>query len=201
MRPKLDFWFDFASTYSYPTAMKIGEMAYEEDVEITWNAFLLGPVFNNQGMKDSPFNLFPQKGAYMWRDIERICDNETLKFQKPTVFPRNGLLPARICCSYATARWLPVFIREVYNANFVNDQDISQEEVVIECLADLGLNNREIIENATSQAGKDLLRQNTEEAIGLGIFGAPTFIVEEELFWGNDRLDAAFEWCFKGVEN
>ncbi len=197
MKKKLNFWFDFASTYSYPTAMKIGEMAYEEGVELTWNAFLLGPVFHNQGMNDTPCNLFPQKGAYTWRAIERICDNEALAFNKPTIFPQNGLMAARICCSYSNEPWLPAFVREIYHANFVKDQDISQKEVIIQSLENLGLKSGEVIEKATSQEGKDRLRQNTDKAIELGIFGAPTFIVKDELFWGNDRLDTAFEWCFK----
>ncbi len=71
--PTLDFWFDFASTYSYPAAMRIGPLAAAAGVSLRWRPFLLGPIFKDQGWETSPFNLYPAKGRYMWRDLERIC--------------------------------------------------------------------------------------------------------------------------------
>ena len=67
--PKLEFWYEFASTYSYPAAMGIEALAETAGVEVVWRPFLLGPIFGEQGWNDSPFNIYPAKGRYMWRDM------------------------------------------------------------------------------------------------------------------------------------
>ena len=99
----VDFWFEFGSTYSYPAAMRIDALAAESRVKISWRAFLLGPIFHEQGWDDSPFNLYPAKGRYMWRDLERICESQGLPLRRPSEFPRNGLLAARVACRFARA--------------------------------------------------------------------------------------------------
>src|ERR1041385_7871678 len=71
--PTVEFWYEFASTYSYPAAMRIARKAREADVTVRWRPFLLGPIFGAQGWNDSPFNIYPAKGRNMWRDLERIC--------------------------------------------------------------------------------------------------------------------------------
>jgi len=86
----VEFWFEFASTYSYPAALRIEALAQSEGVPIDWKPFLLGPIFRAQGWSDSPFNLFPAKGRYMWRDLERICAELSIPFRCPSQFPRNG---------------------------------------------------------------------------------------------------------------
>ena len=88
----MQFWFEFASTYSYPAAMRIAHKAARRGVAIEWKPFLLGPIFAAQGWDDSPFNLYPAKGRYMWRDLERICEAQGLPFHRPSQFPRSGLL-------------------------------------------------------------------------------------------------------------
>src|SRR5215467_15912476 len=86
----------FASTYSYPAAMRIERLTAAAGVAVEWRPFLLGPIFQRQGWGDSPFNLYPAKGQYMWRDLERLCAAEHLALRRPSVFPRNGLLAARV---------------------------------------------------------------------------------------------------------
>lgn len=88
---KLTFWFEFASTYSYLSAMRIEVLAEEAGVGIVWKPFLLGPIFKAQGWDTSPFNLYPAKGKYMVRDMERIAEARGLKFRLPDPFPQNGL--------------------------------------------------------------------------------------------------------------
>ena len=107
----IEFWFEFASTYSYPAAMRIEEVAAERGREVIWKPFLLGPIFRRQGWDDSPFNLYPAKGRYMWRDLQRICKRQGIAFRRPTLFPQNGLLAARVACFFAREPWAPVFIR------------------------------------------------------------------------------------------
>jgi 2-hydroxychromene-2-carboxylate isomerase len=190
---KLDFWFEFGSTYSHPAAQRIESLAQRRGVGVTWRAFLLGPIFSDQGWNDSPFNLYPAKGRYMWRDLERICQAEDIPFRRPSAFPRNGLLAARVACRFADAPWLPAFVREVYRANFANDLDISAPAVVEACLASAGADPAATLAEAQTPTSKDRLRQQTERAVALGIFGAPSFVVGEELFWGNDRLEDALD--------
>lgn len=193
--PQLDFWFEFASTYSYPAALRIEALAREAGVAVRWRAFLLGPIFREQGWNDSPFNLYPAKGRYMWRDLERLCAAAGIAFRRPTQFPRNGLLAARVACRGADAPWLPEFVRQVYRANFERDLDIADAGVVRECLAAAGADPQPLIEAAQAPEAKERLRARTAEAAALGIFGAPSFVAAGELFWGNDRLEAALAWC------
>ena len=191
----LDFWFEFGSTYSYPAAMRIEALAAARRVTVSWRAFLLGPIFANQGWSDSPFNLYPAKGRYMWRDLERICASQGLPFRRPSEFPRNGLLAARVACCFSSAPWLPDFVRSIYRANFEEDLDISSPETIVERLALLGQDPDALLQEAQSPDSKARLRARTEEATRLGIFGAPTFVVGGELFWGNDRLEDALSWA------
>jgi 2-hydroxychromene-2-carboxylate isomerase len=195
VEPRLEFWFEFASTYSYPVALGIEARATEAGVALSWRPFLLGPIFAAQGWKDSPFNLYPAKGRYMWRDLERLCAERGLGLKRPGAFPRNGLLAARVALLGAAEPWGPEFTRRVYTANFAEDREISDPALVGSLLRGLGLPAAEILERAQSPANKQALRAQTERAAELGIFGAPSFVVGDELFWGGDRLDAALAWA------
>jgi 2-hydroxychromene-2-carboxylate isomerase len=190
----LEFWFEFASTYSYPAALRVESCARAAGVAIAWRPFLLGPIFGAQGWRDSPFNLYPAKGRYMWRDLERTCARLELEFRRPSQFPRNGLLAARIALVGADRPWGPPFVRAVYHANFVQDLDIADAGVLTAILTRLGQDPEAALDAAHAQATKDALRQETERAMALGIFGAPSFVSGEELFWGNDRLEEAIGW-------
>ncbi len=194
----MEFWFEFGSTYSYPAAMRIEERARAAQVPVRWCAFLLGPIFRAQGWNDSPFNLYPAKGRYMWRDMERLCADLGLPLQRPSRFPRNGLLAARIACWFEEEPWIPAFVRAVYTANFSRDAEIDQAEVLSVCLAEAGAEAAAVLAAAGTDAAKSRLRSRGEEAAARGIFGAPSFLVDGELFWGNDRLDDALAWATRG---
>ena len=113
----LEFWYEFASTYSYPAAMRVQRLADTADVSVRWRPFLLGPIFFSQGLNNSPFNLYPVKGSYMWRDLARICEKEKLALNLPPVlFPQNGLKAARI--ALAMGDKIAPFSRAGYTANF-----------------------------------------------------------------------------------
>jgi 2-hydroxychromene-2-carboxylate isomerase len=126
----VEFWFEFASTYSYPAASRIEAAAAAAGVPLVWRPFLLGPIFGRQGWNDSPFNIYPAKGRYMWRDLARICERHRLPLRRPSRFPRNGLLPARVALLGSGAPWGPAFVRAVYRANFAEDREISDPAVV-----------------------------------------------------------------------
>ena len=194
-RPVVEFWFEFASTYSYLSVMRIERAAEAAGVDIEWNPFLLGPVFLALGWNDSPFNIYPPKGRYMWRDLERLAEKEGLPFRRPSRFPRNGLLAARVALVGVEEGWVAPFARAVMTANFAEDREIGEEAVIGEILGTLGLPAAEVITRAQADANKLALRCQTERAAELGLFGAPSFRVGEELFWGNDRLEDALAWA------
>jgi 2-hydroxychromene-2-carboxylate isomerase len=192
---RLQFWFEFASTYSYVAASRLERIAGAAGVAVEWRPFLLGPIFQAQGWNDSPFNLYPVKGRYMWRDMERLCAAEDIGLRRPSQFPRSGLLAARVASLEEAAPWRAEFTRRIFAANFADDRDISDSAVVGSVVESLGMPAARILESAQSRENKERLRRQTEEAVRLGIFGAPTFTVDGELFWGNDRLEQAIAWC------
>lgn len=197
----IQFWFEFASTYSYLSAMRIEGMAKDAGVPIDWKPFLLGPIFRSQGWDTSPFNIYPAKGRYMWRDMERQCMKYGIPFKRPTKFPRNGVLAARVACIGASEEWCPKFTKAVFRANFAEDRDISDPVIISRILESLGLDGHQMIRRVELPENKGLLRNQTERAIALGIFGAPTFVVGTEIFWGNDRLEDAIDWHKRQIQN
>lgn len=194
-RPQIEFWYEFASSYSYLSVMRIEPLAAAAGVEVVWRPFLLGPVFLSLGWNDSPFNIYPPKGRYMWRDLARLADKYDLPFKVPSRFPRSGLLAARVALSGKEAEWVPRFSRAVMTANFAEDRDISSPEVIAGILSAMDLPARDLIEIATSDENKLALRRQNDRAGELGIFGAPNSVVDGELFWGNDRLEDALAWA------
>lgn len=197
MSVALDFWFEFASTYSYPAAMRMEAAAQAKGVAVNWRPFLLAPIFASQGWNDSPFNIYPTKGAYMWRDLERVCREHGYGFRKPRLFPQNGLKAARIALVAADEGFAPAFTRWVYVANFVQGENISDDNVLATILKKLDQSPDLVFEKANSPENKERLKTQTQEAIGKGIFGSPSFTVGTELFWGNDRLEQALDWAVK----
>jgi 2-hydroxychromene-2-carboxylate isomerase len=195
---KVEFWFEFASTYSYPAAMRVERLAREAGVELLWRPFLLAPIFGAQGWTDSPFNIYPAKGRNMWRDLARICEADGLVLKEPVRFPQNGLKAARIALLGTEEGWTPAFTRAVYEANFARQQDIADDAVLGGILARLGLDAGEVAARANTPENKARLKAQTEEGIARGLFGAPSFLVGDELFWGNDRLEQALAWAKRG---
>jgi 2-hydroxychromene-2-carboxylate isomerase len=196
VKPTVDFWFEFASSYSYPAAMRVSALAEAAGVTVRWRPFMLGPIFKAQGWTTSPFNLFPAKGRNMWRDLERTCDTLGLPFVRPRIFPQNTLLAARVASVGLAEVWGEDYCRAIYRAEFGAGEDIQESEAIAGILAGLGLNAGAVLDRAQSNDIKSQLRAHTEDAERLGIFGSPSFVTADgELFWGNDRLEAALNWA------
>ena len=187
----IDFWFDFASTYSYPAVMTIEDRAAKSGVKIRWRPILLGPIFAAQGWDDSPFNIYPAKGRYMWRDMERLCKAAGLPFQRPPVFPQRSVDAAKVALYGLDHGWGPSFIRSIFIEHFAMGRDIADYETLGRAVLNAGSTTP--VEMALSAPSR--LREETEAAHALGIFGAPTFTVGKELFWGFDRMDQAIAWA------
>lgn len=197
---KIEFWFEFASSYSYPAAMRIEATAKARGVEVEWRPFLLGPLFKaQQGLRDSPFNAFPVKGAYMWRDLERRCERYNLPFHQPHRFPQNGLFASRIAVALPMEE-RPAFAKAVYQANFVHDRDISDIQILHAALRRAGLDPYKTLEVLESEEVKEKLREETQFAADRGVFGSPTFFTQDgEMFWGDDRIEDALDWARYGT--
>ena len=192
---QIDFWYDFASTYSYPAAMRAEALAAKRKVALRWRPFLLGPIFAEQGWKNSPFNIYPGKGRYMWRDMTRICAREKLKLKVPDPFPQNSMHAARTALALPAELRAP-FSKAVFHAAFAEGRDISVRTTLAPILEALGQHPSQVLEDAVRDPAKLALRMETDEAKRLGLFGAPTFVTEDgELFWGNDRLEEALAWA------
>jgi 2-hydroxychromene-2-carboxylate isomerase len=196
--PEIEFWFEFGSNYSYLSVMRIEAAAARYGVRIRWKPFLLGPIFHALGIENSPFVLQKEKGAYVWQDMARQCRKYGLQWKQPTVFPRLGVLPLRIALVGTEQEWIGAFCRRVMELNFALDEDINQPDRLASILTELHLPATDILAQAQADPSKLRLRQQTEEARTRGVFGAPTFFVAQEMFWGNDRLDDALLFAADG---
>ncbi len=192
----IEFWYEFASTYSYPAALRVEAVAAEAGVTVLWRPFLLGPIFAELGWSGSPFNTQPAKGAYMWHDVARSCEKLGQAFRRPEPFPQNGLLAARVATALPDDGTRAQFSRAVYRAEFAEGRVISEPEVIAALLAEQGLDAEPVLAQAAEPANKQALRAQTEAAQRHGIFGAPNWrTADGELFWGNDRLEEALAWA------
>lgn len=194
----VDFWFELASTYSYVSAMRIEAKAEAQGLQVRWRPFLLGPIFKGQGWDTSPFKVYPAKGVYMWRDMERLCADYGLPFSVPKTmdgFPRHCVLAARIAFVGLEDNWGKAFVKAAYTAQFAQEADIADPEVLTEILQPFVKDPHAVLSAARAPDIKAQLRANTEEAAQRGLFGAPSFTVDGELFWGNDRLETALNWA------
>jgi 2-hydroxychromene-2-carboxylate isomerase len=162
---------------------------------VTWRPFLLGPIFQAMGIDGSPNVATPQKGAYMWRDLERLAAKHGLEFCTPAPFPQHSVLACRVATAHADAPWLPAFACGVFRAEFAQRRDVKQPATLAAVLEDLGVDAEAALATAATDVTKAALRAATAEAVERGLFGAPSFTVGDELFWGQDRLDDALAWA------
>jgi 2-hydroxychromene-2-carboxylate isomerase len=196
--PEIEFWYDFASTYSYLTAMRIEPVAAAVGVKVAYRPFLLGPIFKAQGLTTSPFALNPIKGRYMERDIARIAEARRLVFHMPDPFPAHSLAAARIAMVAEAEGWIGPFSRAVFAAEFADREDIAATDVLARIVTALGHDPARISAAAGTPENKAALRDRTDAAARKDIFGAPTFVTADgEIFWGDDRLEQALAWAGK----
>ena len=147
--PRLFFWYEFASTYSYLAAMRIEAAAESAGVDVRWRPFLLGPIFQAQGWTTSPFNLYPAKGRYMWSDLAREAAALGLPFRRPDPFPQNSLAAARVAVYGLDHPWGPTFAKAVYRTEFGEGRSIAEPAAVLAILGGLGLDGSAILKAAS----------------------------------------------------
>jgi 2-hydroxychromene-2-carboxylate isomerase len=188
----MQVWIEYSSTYSYLTVARIGRLSEERGVDLEWKPFLVAAVRDKEGLP-FPFPAESPKTAYMWRDLERRARRYRLPYRRPEVYPVNSLLTARVGLVAAREGWCRQFTEGVFNLHWTEGRLIGTEDNLNTVLEALGKDPGAVVEQAQRAENKAALKAQNERAVELGIFGAPSFLVGGELFWGDDRLEDALD--------
>ena len=189
---RLDCYIFVGSTYSFLTAHRAAAFAAAHGVALDWKPFSLRTLLREQD--STPFLGRPAKTAYMWRDIERRAARFGIPFARPSRYPVDSAQRAnRVATLAAHEGWCAEFLRETYRTWFLEDRDPGDPQALADTLRRLGC--PEAV--AARADAPDIAAQftaNTDAARALGIFGAPNFVCDGEVFWGDDRLEDAIAW-------
>ncbi len=193
----IDFWYSIGSTYSYLTVMRLPAVARAENLRFRWRPFNVRHIMTEQG--NIPFKGKPAKAAYMWRDIARRAPKYGLSPRLPAPYPLPELVLAnQVAILGAQEGWVADYTRATYRRWFEDGQRPGEEPNLSGSLSDIGQDPADALAAARSQDTVAALAAATDEAMALGIFGAPSFVAGGEVFWGDDRLDDAIAWARHG---
>lgn len=195
---EIDFWISIGSTYSYLTVMRLPEVAHDHGVSFHWRPFDVRHVMVTQN--NIPFKGKPEKAAYMWRDIERRAALYGLSPTLPAPYPLPSLVLAnQVAMLGSREGWGEAYTRATYRRWFEDGQLAGEEPNLSESLKEIGCDADRVLAEAQSDRIVSALQNNTAEAMALGVFGAPTFVVGDEVFWGDDRVADAIAWAKTGT--
>jgi 2-hydroxychromene-2-carboxylate isomerase len=193
----IDFWFTMGSTYSYLSVMRLADVERSSGIAFCWRPFHLLLIL--QEMKHIPFADKPAKSRYMWRDIERRAAMHGLPAKLPAPYPAKQSVAANLVAIVGMREgWGADFVRVAYRRWFQAGEETGSEPNLSSSLRDIGQDPERVLGLANSPAANETMLAETDAARSLGIFGSPTFVVGEELFWGDDRLDDAISWYRDG---
>jgi 2-hydroxychromene-2-carboxylate isomerase len=194
----IGFWFDFSSPYGYVAAERIGDIAARHGRDVRWRPILLGPVFKAVGT--APLTMLPIKGEYSKRDFARTARRLAIDFRLPEKFPVGTQVAARAfyLIDDADPARAADFARRTYRAYFAQGRDIADPSVVLAIASEAGVDSASLAEPLKGDAVKERVRLEVEAAMAAGVFGSPFFLVDDEPFWGNDRLPDLEEWLRTG---
>ena len=184
----VEFYFDLGSPYSYLAYYRLLQMAEQQEIQIVYKPILLGGVFKATGNR-SPIEI-PVKGAYSILDMQRWAEYYQIPMQMNPHFPMNTLTLMRILTGVQLLH-LEKFeqvLKLLFDAMFGTPQNLNEPTVLAEVLKPSGFSVEDIMSMVQSDVVKQKLITETEQAIQRGIFGAPTFFVGDEMYWGQDRL-------------
>ena len=184
----VEFYFDLGSPYSYLAYYRLLQMAEQQEIQIVYKPILLGGVFKATGNR-SPIEI-PVKGAYSILDMQRWAEYYQIPMQMNPHFPMNTLTLMRILTGVQLLH-LEKFeqvLKLLFDAMFGTPQNLNEPAVLAEVLKPSGFSVEDIMSMVQSDVVKQKLITETEQAILRGIFGAPTFFVGDEMYWGQDRL-------------
>ncbi len=191
---KIDFWFSIGSTYSYLTVMRLADVAGASGIDFRWRPFNVRHVMIEQ--KNIPFKDKPVKTAYMWRDIERRAKGYGLTPSVPAPYPLPELVLANLVATLAAEEgWVEDYVQSTYRHWFENGEPAGEDPNLSSSLIEIGRDPELVLPRVQSEEIVGALETATEEAMELGVFGSPTFVVDGEVFWGDDRLEDAILWA------
>ena len=187
----IEFFFDCSSPWTYLAFHNIQPMATELNEPICWRPVLVGGIFNSvnpsvYAMRDNPV---PAKMSYMLKDLQDWSDAAGLQIvMPPRVFPVNSVKAMRGCIWLEPQGKLLPFATAVFEAYWAREEDISQDAVLANICAQVGVDGDAFLAGIALPAIKEQLKANTEEVIRRGGFGSPTIYLGDDMYFGNDRL-------------
>jgi 2-hydroxychromene-2-carboxylate isomerase len=199
MATPIDFYFDFSSPYAYLGSHLIGPVAEKHGRKVRWHPFMLGVAM--KGEKTFPLTQYPMKGEYSRMDFDRTARRHNIPFNMPVDFPKITLAASRgyIWMAQENEAKAVAFAKQIFAAYFVNNEDIADLEVVADIASVCGVNRDAFLVAIQSPTVKDAFKKSVEEIVsGKKVFGAPYFIVDDEAFWGADRVSQLDEWLEVG---
>jgi len=185
--PCFDVYWDFSSPFAYLGATQAAAVAARAGARVAWRPVFLGGLFRSIGTPDVPIATFsPAKQRHLAKDLERWAAYWGVPFRFPSRFPTNSLRALRVYLALPEAN-RDAYREAVFRAFWVDDRDITDDEVLGSCIGD-----REVAYATFAKANREdikaLVRSETAAAVARGVFGVPTFVVGDELYWGQDRL-------------
>ncbi len=186
MTNTIECYFDVGSPASYLAWTQLPRLAERLQVEIDWKPMLLGGVFKATG-NQSPAAI-PAKSKYSRMDMQRFAKAYGVTLNFNPYFPVNTLMLMRGAVAYLDTPEFQTYLEAVFNALWIDELNLNEPEVAAEVLSKAGFNPEEVFKRCNDPAVKEKLKQITEEAVERGVFGAPTFFVGDEMFFGQDRL-------------
>ncbi|WP_209427078.1 DsbA family protein [Pararhodobacter sp. SW119] len=196
--PSIDFWFSIGSTYSYLTVMRLPEVARRTGQAFIWRPFDVRRIMVAQN--NIPFRDKPVKAAFMWRDIARRAAAQGLSPLLPAPYPLAQLtLANQVALLAAREGWCEAYVIQTYRRWFEGGDPAGEDPNLSDSLHAIGQDPARVLAAATAPAIADALVAETEAARDIGVFGAPSFVVGAEVFWGDDRLEDALDWARHGA--
>jgi len=190
-----EFYFDFINTYSFLAHKEIRKIENKENIKVKYNPILLGGLHNLHGIKAPAF--IPAKAKHMIRDCKLIAEKNDTRFKFNTYFPIQSLNLMRGVLVAEEDNIKNYYIDNIFNTIWQDGLNMNDEIVIQKVLKNLNVNPKTFVLRSTSSLIKDSLRKKTSDAYQRGVFGAPTFVVNNKIFWGQDRIDFALKEASK----
>ena len=194
---EIEFWFSIGSTYTYLSVSRLKEVERKFEVSFSWQPFSVRKIMREMDNVHFP----PTKQAkvdYMWRDIQRRARGYGFEARVPAPYPLKEFdLANRIAVLGMQEGWCSNYVQATYRRWFLEWLEPGSEPNVSESLREIGQDSERILELATGEETGEVYSCQTESAQSKGIFGSPSFIVDGELFWGDDRLEDAVRWALR----
>jgi 2-hydroxychromene-2-carboxylate isomerase len=198
MSAPLDFYFEFASPYGYLASTQIDALARRHHRTVAWHPIMLGAAFKQTGTR--PLMQTPLKAPYLLHDVPRFARLLGVPLKLPPVMPMNSLAASRACVWIAEndLEQASRFARALRYAHWGEGRDLAAPEAVADVARGLGIDSADLRAAVADQRIKDRLKAQTQAAIERGVFGSPFIFVDDEPFWGADRLPQVEAWLARG---